>query len=107
MKRLLFVCSRNRWRSPTAEHIFSQWENLECDSAGLAPDAEVHLSSEQIDWADMIFVMEARHRKKIHDRFAFNLESTRLIVLGIPDKFSFMDPSLIAILEEKVPPYLR
>jgi predicted protein tyrosine phosphatase len=58
MKKALFICSQNRLRSPTAETVFAAWPNVETDSAGLAPDATVCLSSEQIAWADIIFVME-------------------------------------------------
>jgi predicted protein tyrosine phosphatase len=37
--RVLFVCSRNQWRSPTAEKIFSAWQGLEVMWAGLDPSA--------------------------------------------------------------------
>ena len=39
LRRVLFLCSRNRLRSPTAEQVFGTWPNLEVDSAGLADDA--------------------------------------------------------------------
>lgn len=55
--RALFICSRNRLRSPTAEAVFAQWPNVETDSAGLAPDADVQLDADQLDWAEVIFVM--------------------------------------------------
>jgi predicted protein tyrosine phosphatase len=58
VKHLLFVCSANRLRSPTAEHIFSTWPDVETDSAGLNASAEQQLSTEQVEWADIIFVME-------------------------------------------------
>ena len=34
MKRALFICSRNRLRSPTAEQVFASWQDVETDSAG-------------------------------------------------------------------------
>lgn len=50
MTRALFICSRNRLRSPTAERLFADWPGVESDSAGLASDAEVPLSAEQVEW---------------------------------------------------------
>ena len=60
MIRALFICSRNRLRSPTAERVFADWPDIETDSAGLAPDAEVRVSAEQLDWATVILVMEKK-----------------------------------------------
>jgi len=62
-RHVLFLCSRNRLRSPTAEQVFSTWRGLEVDSAGLADDAEVVLTDEQLEWADLIVLMEASHRR--------------------------------------------
>lgn len=65
MTNVLFVCSANRLRSPTAEQVFSTWPGIETDSAGISAGATVLLTSEQIDWADIIFVMEKTHRSKL------------------------------------------
>ncbi len=107
MQKILFICTQNRLRSPTAEQVFSTWEEIECDSAGLAPDATVTLSPEQIEWADIIFVMEKAHRNKLSKKFKKLLNGKRVIVLGIPDDFEFMDEGLIRLLKAKVPQFLR
>jgi predicted protein tyrosine phosphatase len=106
MKKLLFICSRNRLRSPTAEAVFSAYEGLEVESAGLAPDAETPLNSEVIQWADIIFVMERSHRSKLSKRFQPWLKGKRVICLDIPDQYEYMSPDLVALLEEKVLPLL-
>ncbi len=106
MKKLLFICSRNRLRSPTAEAVFSVYEGLEVESAGLAPDAETPLSSEAIQWADVIFVMERSHRSKLSKRFQLWLKGKRVICLDIPDQYEQMNPDLVALLEKKVLPLL-
>lgn len=106
-QKLLFICSQNKLRSPTAENVFSTCESLECDSAGLASDAEVLLSTEQIEWADIIFVMERAHRTRLSKKFKERLRDKRVIVLGIPDEFEFMDDNLVALLKAKVPQFLR
>ena len=107
MKKALFLCSRNQLRSPTAEQVFSVWPNVETDSAGLAPDASAPLSVEQIEWADIIFVMEKAHRSKLSRRFRGALKGKRVICLDIPDDYELMDPALIRLLETKAGPFLR
>ena len=107
MKKALFVCSRNRLRSRTAEAVFSTWPGVETDSAGLADDAEVPLSSEQIDWADIIFVMERSHRARLSRRFRRYLNGKRVICLDIPDDYAFMQPELVIRLEQAAGRFLR
>ncbi len=107
MTRALFICSRNRLRSPTAEQLFAGWPGVESDSAGLAPDAEVLLSTEQVQWAELIFVMERVHQKRLQQRFASLLKGKRVICLGIPDDYEYMQPELVNLLEHKVGCWLR
>lgn len=104
---ILFVCSRNRLRSPTAEALFSARDGVETLSAETAPDAETPVSAELIDWADIIFVMEAVHRRRLKKHFGEMLAHKKIFVLGIPDKYKFMDPRLIELLRKKVPPLLQ
>ena len=106
MKRLLFICSANKLRSPTAEHIFSTWRDVETDSAGLNASAELQLSTEQVEWADIIFVMEKAHRNKLSKKFRKNLKGKRVVCLDIPDDYDFMDSDLVRLLEARVPRYL-
>jgi predicted protein tyrosine phosphatase len=107
MKRVLFICTQNRLRSPTAEHVFATWPDIATDSAGLGNDADVPLSPEQIAWADIIFVMEKAHRKRLAARFLRHLNGKRVICLDIPDEYEYMQPELVRLLEAKVGPYLR
>lgn len=107
MKRALFICTQNRLRSPTAEQIFSSWPDVETDSAGLGNDATTPLSSEQIAWANIIFVMEKAHRNKLSAKFRQFLNGKRIICLDIPDDFEYMQPELIRILEVKAGKFLR
>jgi predicted protein tyrosine phosphatase len=105
--RALFICSRNRLRSPTAEEVISSWPNVETDSAGLAADALTPLEPDQIAWAEVIFVMERRHKVKLTRTFGRYLKGKEIVCLDIADKYSFMDPALIALLERKVGPFMR
>lgn len=106
MTNVLFVCSRNRLRSPTAEIVFRDWPGVRTSSAGTAVDAETPLDADSIDWADIVMVMEPRHRKVVASRFKARLEGKKLICLGIPDEYEFMDPALVQRLKDLVPRWL-
>ena len=107
MKKVLFICSQNRLRSPTAERVFSGRPGFQVASAGLNPEAETPVCSELLEWCDVIFVMEKAHRNKLSSKFRAHLKGKRVICLDIPDEFEFMDPSLIRLLEAKAGPFFR
>lgn len=106
MQRALFICSQNRLRSPTAEQVFANHPGVDTDSAGISNDADVVLSPEQIEWATIIFVMEQVHRKKLAQKFRRYLNGKKIICLGIPDDYDFMQPELVEVLKKKVTPFL-
>ena len=99
--RLLFVCGRNRLRSPTAEEIFAA-PGIETASAGVSPDADTPLDADLIAWADVIFFMEAAHRSKAAWRFSAALRGKRVVCLRIPDQYEYMQPALIELLKSRV-----
>lgn len=105
-KNVLFICSQNRLRSPTAEQVFSDWPGIECASAGLNNDADTPVTGEQLEWADIVFVMEKAHRNKLSKRFKPYLKNAKIICLDIPDDFEYMDPTLVKLLKAKVPKFL-
>lgn len=106
MQHVLFVCSQNRLRSPTAEFIFAHHTGIECLSAGLNNDASEKITPELIEWADIVFVMEKKHRTKLAVKFKQYLTHKRVICLEIPDNYGFMDPALIELLKVRVGPFL-
>lgn len=106
MRRLLFICSQNRLRSPTAEQVFADRPGLETASAGTRRGADNPLSAELVDWADVIFVMEKQHQRKLSDNFKAQLRGKRVICLGIRDDYQFMQPELVDLLEAKVGKHL-
>jgi predicted protein tyrosine phosphatase len=106
VKHVLFVCSQNRLRSPTAEQVFSQRSDIAVQSAGTNNDADNPLTRELVEWADIIFVMEEGHRRKLRQRFRPALRTARVVCLGIPDDYPFMDPVLVRMLKAKVSRYL-
>ncbi|WP_294235851.1 low molecular weight protein tyrosine phosphatase family protein [uncultured Sphingomonas sp.] len=106
IRTVLFVCSQNKLRSPTAEQIFSRRADLEVDSAGTNHDAEHPVTAETLGWADVIVVMEKAHRARLQRRFRAALGGKRIICLDIPDDFAFMQPELVQLLETKLARHL-
>ncbi len=106
MKNLLFICSKNQWRSPTAEAIWRKNPDFNVRSAGTSPRARKAVSAADILWADCIFVMEQKHKNRLKAEFARVLAHKPLHVLEIPDEYQYMDPELVEELESTVGPYL-
>lgn len=97
----LFICSRNRWRSPTAEHIWRNSDRVNVRARGLSPKAERVVTHADVSWADVIFVMERRHRTMLLGRFGDIIEREHLHVLEIPDEYQLLDPELVELLEAR------
>lgn len=104
---LLFVCSRNVWRSRTAETIFKNNGFHSIRSAGTEATARIRLNQKMVDWADVIFLMEYKHKKRMKGRLTVDESDTELVVLEIPDDYKYMDEELIEMLETSVNPYLE
>ncbi|MEX2976668.1 low molecular weight protein tyrosine phosphatase family protein [Serratia fonticola] len=103
---VLFVCSRNQWRSPTAERIWHRTPGLTARSAGTSRNAIKTVTPELLLWADMIFVMEQKHKNRLVAEYRRLLEHKPLHVLDIPDDYQYMDPELITLLEQSTEPFL-
>ena len=51
--------------------------------------------------------MEGVHRKRLMSAFGALLQHKRLVVLGIRDRYAYMEPELIEILKSKVRSHLH
>ncbi len=105
-EKLLFVCSRNKWRSLTAEKLFEHFPLYQVRSAGTQPGARIVVTEGHIGWADTIFCMERSHVARLRRKFPAALRGKRVICLHIPDDFQFMDPGLLDELRAKLSPYV-
>jgi predicted protein tyrosine phosphatase len=105
-QKLLFICSRNKWRSRTAEELCQDVPGFVAKSAGTEPGSRQRVTEGLIGWADLIFVMEAKHRDYLRTKFPQAIEDKRVICLRIPDNFTFNDPDLIDILKANLSSYL-
>jgi len=101
-RNVLFVCSRNQWRSPTAEAIWRKHPGLSVRSAGTSAAARRRVTAEDLHWADVIFVMEEEHKSRLVAEFAAAVARKPLHVLDIPDDYRFMDSELVEQLEDPV-----
>ncbi len=103
---ILFVCSRNQWRSPTAEAIYRNTNGLNVRSAGTASSARRKITEKDILWADMIFVMEKKHKQIISEHYPAISGDKNIIILDIQDEYNYMDEELIELIRSSVDSYL-
>lgn len=106
MTNVLFVCSRNRWRSPTAERIYRRRAGLSVRSAGTSNAAAHQLSADDVAWAEVIILMEDKHKRRMVAAFPDAIRHKEIHVLGIPDEYRFMQPELVEELRRAIDPIL-
>ena len=104
MKNVLFVCTGNVDRSPTAQALFDGSPTITARSAGTAPTAPTQLTAALIDWADIILAMEPKHRQAIL-RLRPDAEP-KVICLDIPNIYRHGEPKLKHLLAEKLRQHL-
>ncbi|PWR21377.1 low molecular weight protein tyrosine phosphatase family protein [Zavarzinia aquatilis] len=102
MPNILFVCGKARKRSPTAAEVAAEILGAQTDFAGLSADADERLGTEQIDWADIIVVMEKAQRNRLKRQFGTLLGDKRVLCLDIPDRYEFMQPELVTLIRQKL-----
>ncbi|SHO54361.1 low molecular weight protein tyrosine phosphatase family protein [Vibrio quintilis] len=106
MTNILFICSRNQWRSPTGEQVWKNHPALNVRSAGTSPGAKRTVNAKDIQWADVIFVMEEKHKNRLEASFTRLLQYKAIQVLDIPDEYQYMDSELVEIMQQTVGNYL-
>ena len=105
--RVLFVCTANKLRSPTAETLFEGLDGIEAISAGTDPEAPRSLTKDLVASADLIFTMESHHRERIRKKYKARPSDRRIVTLDIPDEYERDDPFLIELLKKKAGPVIR
>lgn len=98
---LLVVCGRNKKRSRTAEYIFKNDSRFNIRSVGLSPKSERKITEQDLNWADLVFVMEVGHRARISGTYR-HLQLPKIEVLNIEDEFEFMDEELVQLLTDRI-----
>jgi predicted protein tyrosine phosphatase len=105
-KKILFVCAQNKMRSYTAEKMFAGSMHYDVKSRGVAKDARIRLRASDLNWADLIFVMEKNHKNRIAKDFRPAIAGKKIVCLFIEDIYEPMEPALIRALRQKLAPYL-
>lgn len=106
--RVLFVCTANISRSRVAEEVFRvlTWSlpgasRHAVRSAGTNPGPGGRAVSEvDVEWADLVCVMQPEHAAYITDRWA--AAASKIRVLGVPDDYAPDDPVLHDLLTAHV-----
>lgn len=99
---VLFVCSKNRWRSPTAEKMFSDHDLLRVRSAGTSRSAVRTVQSADLKWAECVIAMEQKHLARLRAEFPGETRYLDMHCADIPDDYRFMDPELQTLIAEAV-----
>jgi len=106
-ERILFVCTANLDRSPTAHDLYADDPRYEVRSAGVATFAAVPLTRELLRWADRVFVMNERedqHRTLLRIRFP---DVDRPVIdLDVRDLWRRGNPELVTLLLRRLKPHL-
>jgi len=103
---VLFVCSKNQWRSPTAEAIYRNDHRISVRSRGTATAAVQTIRWSDIVWADAILAMEDKHRQRIIADFPSESKFKPVHVLDIPDDYQFMDAELVQLMRSAAEPII-
>ncbi len=103
---ILVVCAKNKKRSRTAEFIFKNDDRFNIRSAGLSPKSDRKISENDLNWADLVFVMESEQRTKIRDLYK-HIELSKIEILNIADDYEFMNEELVEMLTERINDSLR
>ncbi len=103
---LLFLCSRNKRRSLTAEKLFDGYQGHRARSAGTEQNARVKVTPGLLGWADLIFCMEKKHLRRLTEKYPDCIAGKKVVCLYIHDDYQFMDPELQELLESRVCEYL-
>lgn len=97
----------NQWRSPTAEKIYSKEPFINVRSAGTSSKARKHVSLADLKWADVVIVMESKHKQRLAADHRQAMRGCEVHVLEIEDRYEFMDSELIEELKFSIDPILR
>ena len=102
--RVLFVCTQNKVRSLTAEHLYRERQDLEVRSCGTAAFAKNQLTEEVMKWADMVFIFDELQAEVIKQKFGKSAFGKEIISLGLADVFQYKSESLVLKLTAKIEP---
>lgn len=105
-RRVLFVCTQNKVRSLTAEHLYRVRPDLDVKSCGTATFAKNQLTKDLLKWAEVVFTFDDSQMDVIEKNFSAEAQSRIVVCLGLPDIFTYKSDALVVKLTAKLDPYL-
>lgn len=103
-KHLLFVCTENHCRSPSAEYLFKDIPGLLCRSAGISKNATVPINYALMSWADLIICFEDQHEQALRESMGVLVP---IVNVNIPDEYGYLDAELMQLLRIQIPPHVQ
>jgi predicted protein tyrosine phosphatase len=100
--KVLFICGRNKRRSPTAERVFKHDKRMSVRAAGLGDASPRRMKESDLRWADLVLVMERKYVVRIRDAFRRVDPLPPIESLDITDEYLFMQPELVELLKTAV-----
>jgi predicted protein tyrosine phosphatase len=108
--KILFICSKNKVRSVTAEKVYQRVSGLQVRSRGTDASARVRVGEGDIGWAEMILCFERRNFVDLKARFGEeSLEGKEIHILDIRNErneYGIMSAKLVSKIKEATDPYL-
>jgi len=105
-RRVLFVCTQNKVRSLTAEHLYRDRPDLDVKSCGTATFAKNRLSKELLKWAEVVFTFDDTQTEAITKNFPTEAQGRPVVCLGLPDIFTYKSDALVVKVIAKLDPHL-
>ena len=99
--KILFVCGRNQWRSPTAERLYRDNPRLFVKSAGVSTKSRHQITESDILWADLIVAVDTQYKTRLRNEYQ-HLNLTVIEDLQIPDDYAYMDAELVQLIQNNL-----
>jgi predicted protein tyrosine phosphatase len=108
--KILFICSKNKVRSVTAEKVYQRVSGLQVRSRGTDASARIRVGEGDIGWAEMILCFERRNFVDLKARFGEEvLEGKEIHILDIRNErneYSILSAKLVSKIKEAADPYI-
>ena len=101
---VLFLCGKNKVRSKTAAYLYRNDNRMNVRSAGLSPVSPHQLNRNDLEWAEVVMMMEYVHKKRIQKTYR-EMDLPELVVLDIPDEYVYMEEELVEMIKPAVENY--
>jgi len=81
-------------------------DGIQARSAGTESGARIKVTAGHLGWADLVFVMEQKHLRRLREKYKDELSGKRVVCLNLRDHYAFMQPELVDRLKLAVAPHL-